>query len=90
LKLAIVNATSAEVVFEVSGGDGIKGDATLTICDVLGRRAFKTAWNRRDSGAQRISWELRDTAGERAPIGVYFARLQVGDQSRQLTVRVLR
>lgn len=57
------------------------GPVRLTVFDLAGRPA-RLLWNgRRDAGEHRVSWDGRDARGRGLPSGVYFARLEAGDES---------
>jgi flagellar hook assembly protein FlgD len=66
------------------------GPAALEIFDVVGRRIRLLADDSaRAAGPQRIAWDGRDDAGNRARPGVYLARLRCGaDQATRRLVLV--
>ena len=55
-------------------------NTNLAIFDVAGRRVAKLASGMRGAGEHIFTWNGSDETGKRVPAGVYFCRLQVGDQ----------
>jgi hypothetical protein len=53
-----------------------RGRAQLAIYDVTGRKVSTLADEIHEAGAHTRSWDGRGAAGERAPSGVYFVRLE--------------
>ncbi|HET6462933.1 MAG TPA: FlgD immunoglobulin-like domain containing protein [Candidatus Krumholzibacteria bacterium] len=62
----------------------------LAVFDVAGRRVAKLASGTRGAGEHIFTWNGTDEAGRRVPAGVYFCRLQVGDQLFREKLVVLR
>jgi len=55
-------------------------DIDLTIYNSLGRRVWKTGLRRLPHGAHTILFDAKDEAGDPLPSGIYYYRLQVGEQ----------
>jgi hypothetical protein len=58
-----------------------RGDMTLAVFGIDGRRVRTLASGARDAGVYRFVWDGRDEAGRDAPAGVYYVRL-VSDDAR--------
>jgi flagellar hook assembly protein FlgD len=56
------------------------GDVALTILDLSGRKIRALVRGGRLAGSSNVTWDLRDDSGRRVPTGLYFARLQRGEQ----------
>ncbi|MEZ4655566.1 MAG: T9SS type A sorting domain-containing protein [Candidatus Eisenbacteria bacterium] len=56
------------------------GPTSLTIHDVSGRRMATLVEGDLDAGSHFASWEGRDDRGRVVPAGVYFARLEQGEE----------
>ncbi|MCK4410468.1 MAG: T9SS type A sorting domain-containing protein, partial [Candidatus Eisenbacteria sp.] len=56
------------------------GDVMLAIYDVAGRRVAILLDGHMDAGAHMAHWDGRTSDGERAASGVYFYKLEAGDQ----------
>lgn len=54
--------------------------ATLEIFDVAGRRVAVVAEGEMDAGEHEATWNGRDRAGNECAPGIYFARLDAGEQ----------
>lgn len=52
----------------------------LAVFDVAGRRVARLASGTRRAGEHIFTWNGTDETGRRVPAGVYFCRMQVGDQ----------
>lgn len=59
----------------------------LGIYDLRGRAVSTLSSGYRPAGVYQVSWSGRDRHGQRVPSGLYFVRLQVGDQT--LTRKIL-
>jgi hypothetical protein len=64
------------------------GTTVLAIHDVHGRRVRSLTLGAPESGTADVTWDLRDDAGQRVPVGVYFARLS-GDGAPSRTKRIV-
>jgi hypothetical protein len=62
-------------------------DMQLSIYDLRGRVITTISEGFRAAGTYQVSWSGCDQFGSRLPSGLYFARLQVGDQT--LTRKIL-
>ena len=62
----------------------------LTVFDVAGRRVATIASGLRNAGEVRYEWNGIDDTGNRVPAGVYFCRLQVGGQSFNQKLVIVR
>jgi len=58
----------------------------LDVVDPAGRRVRRLAGGTAAAGPHETTWDARDTAGRRAPPGLYLVRLRLGDgvQARRL------
>jgi hypothetical protein len=66
-------------------------EVSLTILDLSGRRIRTLVKGARRAGSSSVTWDLRDEAGRSVPAGLYFARLQRGEQGASVRpVVVLR
>jgi len=72
-----VSGGSAEVRFEVPG----PGFVTLSIYDVQGRLVRRLVDEPMEANTYIIDWNGMDDAGARVAGGVYFLRLETGDES---------
>ena len=67
------------------------GEVSLTILDLAGRRIRTLVRGAHRAGSSSVSWDLRDDSGRSVPAGLYFARLQRGEQGASIRpVVVLR
>ncbi len=64
--------------------------AVLTIYNVLGRKVRTFALGRMSSGLHRLIWNGKNQAGHTVSSGIYFYRLQVGQQSRMRRMILLK
>ena len=60
---------------------------SIVLFDAQGRRAARVLDAVEEAGRHRIRWDGLVASGAKAPAGVYFARLQVGRESR--TARIV-
>lgn len=60
---------------------GERSRARLVIVDAAGRAVRVLHLGEHDRGAQTATWDGRDDAGNRLPIGAYFYRLEAAGQS---------
>lgn len=58
--------------------------ARLQVVDVFGRRVATLARGPHRAGRHEVRWDGRDRSGQAAPPGVYFFRLDAGNQSTSL------
>lgn len=63
-----------------------ESDVNLTIYDVRGRRVRDILSARVPAGEHSASWDLRDRSGNRAPYGIYFARLNAAGRVFSRTI----
>lgn len=63
------------------------GNSSLSIYDVRGSLVVTITDGYREAGIHREVWEGRDSQGRAVSPGVYFARLQVGDEAK--TIRLV-
>ncbi|MBN2356862.1 DNRLRE domain-containing protein [candidate division KSB1 bacterium] len=65
-------------------------DVKLDVVDIRGRTVAVIHTGRLNAGTHRFSWDGRDATGRRVTSGLYFSRLQMGDErhiGRMLLVR---
>ena len=60
------------------------------VYDVRGRQIKRLYRGQLESGAHSLAWDGRDDAGTAAASGVYFCRVQFGDQSRTIKMALMR
>ena len=82
----VVRGAAATVALALPSRERI----TARIFDVAGRRVATVADAVLPAGRHRIEWDARDGSGSPVPAGVYFLRLEAGDQSFARKVNVLR
>lgn len=61
---------------------GKGADVQVTIYDILGREARKFVVGRQIAGLHHLFWDGRDKFGKRVAGGIYFYKLQAGDESQ--------
>jgi acetyl/propionyl-CoA carboxylase alpha subunit len=61
------------------------GEVTLEVYDVLGRRVATLEKGRKEAGRHQV-----DLQAERLSSGVYFGRLEAGEQTRTQKITVVR
>ena len=67
------------------------GEVSLTILDLSGRRIRTLVRGGRRAVSSSVTWDLRDDSGRSVPAGLYFARVQRGEQGASVRpVVVLR
>lgn len=66
------------------------GHVVLDVADVSGRRVTRLLDGVRPAGESRIAWDGTDARGHPVAPGVYFFRLQAGDEARTGTISVVR
>jgi hypothetical protein len=81
-----VSGTRASVEVQVPA-DLAGAAVRLEIYDLAGRRVHEFGDRPAEAGVHRLDWNMLTSRGERAPRGVYFYRLRVGD--RTLTKKFL-
>ena len=69
---------------------GARGEATLAVFDLLGRRVRVLAEGVQDAGSHAVVWDGRDAAGRDVAAGVYLVRLRTDDASATRRVSLLR
>jgi hypothetical protein len=66
-----------------------RADAKLVIVDTLGRRVHE--WTRSlPAGSSSVSWDGRSVQGSALPSGVYFYRLEIGNEVRKGQLVLIR
>ncbi|MEQ1834506.1 MAG: hypothetical protein ABL977_15780 [Candidatus Eisenbacteria bacterium] len=91
LDLSVRSSDAEGVAFELSIPATLNGsNAKLEIMDVLGRKVATIVSGMQPAGRRTVAWGLNSNSGGRVPIGVYAARLRVGDTSRTAKFTVLR
>ncbi len=68
------------ISYSVQGDEGQVTDVTLTIYDVRGRRVRTLVDGEKESGVYTVTWDGSDERGRKASSGIYFYRLESGDQ----------
>lgn len=68
---------------------GSSARVRLDVLDVMGRVVATPFEGLADSGLKSVAWNLRTSAGTRAPAGVYFARLAVGGRTSVVRVAIV-
>ncbi len=66
------------------------GEHTVAVYDVAGRVVSTLFSGRRDGGDHRLSWDGRDSSGERVASGVYFVRMRTPDAAVARKLVLLR
>lgn len=75
-----------EVRFSLAQGRNVQ----LSVVDVTGRSVRVLLNGEAPAGSHRIAWDGRNSSGEELASGVYFFRLDAGDQSRTVKATLLR
>jgi serine protease len=76
----------ARLTFDLPAAERVR----VAVYDAGGRRLRTLLDDRLPAGSHGLRWDGRDGRGQRAPAGVYWARLEVADQRRATRVMVLR
>ena len=63
---------------------------SLRIYDISGREVRALVSERRPAGSYTVLWDGLSAAGLRAPSGVYFSKLEVGDFAQTRKILLLR
>jgi len=66
------------------------GMVSLRIYDISGREVRALVSERRPAGSYTVLWDGLSAAGLRAPSGVYFSKLEVGDFAQTRKILLLR
>jgi flagellar hook assembly protein FlgD len=66
------------------------GRVLADVHDVTGRRVAVLVDGRMDAGSHRLVWDGRAEDGRECAAGVYFLRLQAGDEERSSKILRLR
>lgn len=74
------NPSSTGVTIDLALPQAV-GDARVEVFDIQGRRVRTLFEGAAERGIQRVAWDGRTSAGERATAGVYFMRARAGDFS---------
>jgi hypothetical protein len=82
------NPASAAVSFEYAVPRLDARNGSLVIFDVAGRQVRSLRQGSLEPGRWTEEWDLRTDEGRRAPPGLYFLRIRVGDQVRSRTVLI--
>lgn len=69
---------------------GVRGEATLEVFDLLGRRVLVLAEGVRAAGAHEARWDGRDAAGRPVASGVYLVRLRTDAATATRRVSLVR
>src|SRR5262245_44695867 len=77
-------------VVQLSIQSDVSGEQDLQVIDMLGRTIRRLPTRRIEAGGQRVEWDGTDELGARAPAGIYWIRLRVGDRVRQIRVVLVR
>ncbi|NNE43087.1 MAG: choice-of-anchor D domain-containing protein [Gemmatimonadetes bacterium] len=89
--LVAVGPVPTSSSLEVRFGVGRTSESVdLRVVDVSGRRVRQLAAAPYASGEHRIVWDGRDDSGRRGAAGIYFVRLQVGEETWTRKVVLLR
>ena len=62
-------------------GEAVSGGQRVELLDVSGRRVRELALPAHDMGRMTIEWDGRDSGGQAAAAGVYFARVRVAGRA---------
>ncbi len=76
------------IEFEIMGSS--PAEVSLDIFNVLGQRVRNLLSETRLPGMHQVDWDATSQDGERVATGVYFYRLQVGDQSEAKKMLLLK
>jgi hypothetical protein len=79
------NPARSEVVLRLAAP--LDRPTSVTVHDLSGRRVRALTIT---AGATRVAWDLRDDAGHRAPVGLYFVHARSGAMRDTRQVIVLR
>jgi flagellar hook assembly protein FlgD len=67
-----------------------RAEIDVAVFDVAGRRVATIAAGTRDGGEHELSWNGTDDAGRRVGAGVYFYRLEAGNQTLTRKLLIVR
>lgn len=67
-----------------------RSDVALSIYNVLGREVYRENHYQLAAGSYRFEWDATDQAGRPVASGVYFYRLQAGEQAQTRTMVLLK
>jgi len=81
------NPFKDKVMLSFTQKGGEREEQTLCIFDASGRRVNTLRMN---VGADAITWDGRDAAGEVLPSGIYFVSLRSADRISNLTKRIVK
>ncbi len=70
-------SASTSIPYKLNKQSSVK----ITIYDILGRRVRAFEVGQQDIGSHNILWNGRNNLGEKVAAGIYFYRLQAGNQS---------
>ncbi len=71
-------SSSTAIPYQLKKGS----DVRVTIFDILGKEARKFLVGSQTAGSHNILWDGRNNFGKRVANGIYFYRLQAGDESQ--------
>lgn len=71
-------SSSTAIPYQLKKGSEVR----VTIYDILGREARKFALGSQMAGSHNIFWDGRNNFGKRVASGIYFYKLQAGDESQ--------
>jgi M6 family metalloprotease-like protein len=78
--------SQVDIPFEIAAPSAVE----LAIYDALGRRVRLLVEATLASGVYRVNWDGRDGGGREAASGVYFLRLQAGEQAATGRIALVR
>jgi hypothetical protein len=81
-----ITTSSAQVSYSLE----IAADVKLEIFNVIGSRVRVFVFGKQDAGEYSFIWDGTCSTGQRVSSGIYFVRLEAGDEVRSLPVIVLR
>ena len=80
-------ATRTSVQFDVGSH---AGPVVLAVYSITGQLVRRLASEPFDRGRHVVEWDSRDERGRAVSAGVYFVRLEVGDEVRTRKIAVVR
>jgi hypothetical protein len=69
---------------------GQEANVDVSILDAAGRRVRHLLNERRSAGETSLSWDLRDDGGRSVGLGLYFVRVDIGEERSGRSVVVIR
>ncbi len=71
-------SSSAAIPYQLKKGSEVR----VTIYDMLGKEARKFVVGSQTAGSHNVLWDGRNNLGKRVASGIYFYKLQAGDESQ--------